>query len=169
MEAFDLAALESTTLLREFDQPPLDVLLDQLLDAVCALEEQPLVEHRDPAGVAVIGVVTLLLSEGYRPRVAVVSGVYIFIGLRMGLGALEMWRRGKLKVEFPRYEYQKLIYSGLDQLRRYDLPIYVPVPWKQTEDRMELLDIVLRHDIDYARAHLPAQVREREAAVLGPR
>lgn len=68
-----------------------------------------------------------------------------------------------------RYEYQKLIYSGLDQLRRYDLPIYVPVPWKQTEDRMELLDIVLRHDIDYARAHLPAQVREREAAVLGPR
>lgn len=68
-----------------------------------------------------------------------------------------------------RYEYQKLIYSGLDQLRRYDLPIYVPVPWKQTEDRMELLDIVLRHDIDFARAHLPAQVREREAAVLGPR
>ena len=61
-----------------------------------------------PFGVAVIGAVTLLLSEGYRPRVLFVSGVYLFIGLRMGLGALYMWRLGKLKVEFPRYEYQKL-------------------------------------------------------------
>ncbi|MBW2508488.1 MAG: DUF1295 domain-containing protein [Deltaproteobacteria bacterium] len=61
-----------------------------------------------PLGVAVIGGVTLLLSQGYRPRVAVVSGVYLFVGLRMGLGALEMWRRGKLKVEFPRYQYQKV-------------------------------------------------------------
>jgi steroid 5-alpha reductase family enzyme len=61
-----------------------------------------------PLGVAVIGAVTLLLSEGFRPRVLLVSGVYLFIGLRMGLGALYMWRLGKLKVEFPRYEYQKL-------------------------------------------------------------
>lgn len=65
-----------------------------------------------------------------------------------------------------RYEYQKQIYTGLDQLRRFDLPIYVPVPWKQTPDRMELLDIVLRHDIDYARAHLPDQVRSHHAAIL---
>ncbi len=64
-----------------------------------------------------------------------------------------------------RYEYQKKIYEGLDQLRRFDLPIYVPVPWKQTPDRMELLDIVLRHDIDFARAHYPAQVRERYALI----
>jgi steroid 5-alpha reductase family enzyme len=61
-----------------------------------------------PLGVAVIGVVTLLLSEGYWPRTVVVSGVYLFVGLRMGTGALHMWRRGKLKVEFPRYEYQRL-------------------------------------------------------------
>lgn len=61
-----------------------------------------------PLGVAVIGAVTLLLSEGYRPRVLLVSGVYLFIGLRMGLGALYMWRLGRLKVEFPRYDYQKL-------------------------------------------------------------
>ena len=65
-----------------------------------------------------------------------------------------------------RYEYQKKIYSGLDRLRRFDLPIYVPVPWKQTPDRMELLDIVLAHDVDFARAHLPAQVRLREAAIV---
>lgn len=57
-----------------------------------------------PLGVAVIGALTLLLSEGYFLRVAVVSGVYLFIGL----GALHMWRLGKLQVEFPRYEYQKL-------------------------------------------------------------
>ena len=61
-----------------------------------------------PLGVAVIGVVTLLLSHGYWPRVAMIGGVYLFIGLRMGLGALHMWRLGKLKAEFPRYEYQKL-------------------------------------------------------------
>jgi len=65
-----------------------------------------------------------------------------------------------------RYEYQKLIYGGLGQLRQFDLPIYVPVPWKQTDDRMELLDIVLAQDIEYARAHLPDQVRERHKAVL---
>ena len=61
-----------------------------------------------PLGVAVIGIVTLSLSEGSWSRVAAVSGVYIFIGLRMGLAALHMWRRGHLRVEFPRYEYQKI-------------------------------------------------------------
>ena len=65
-----------------------------------------------------------------------------------------------------RYEYQKLIYGGLGELRQFDLPIYVPVPWKQTEDRMELLDIVLAQDVDFARAHRPDQVRERHRAIL---
>ena len=65
-----------------------------------------------PLGVAVIGIVTLSLSEGSWSRVAAVSGVYIFIGLRMGLAALHMWRRGHLRVEFPRYEYQKLRWRG---------------------------------------------------------
>ena len=64
-----------------------------------------------------------------------------------------------------RAEYQRKIYSGLDQLRVFDLPIYVPVPWKQSPDRMELLDIALSHNIDYARAHYPAQVRERHNAL----
>lgn len=62
-----------------------------------------------------------------------------------------------------RYEYQKKIYTGLDRLRAFGLPIYVPVPWKQTEDRMELMDIALRHDPEFARAHHPAQVRARHA------
>lgn len=64
-----------------------------------------------------------------------------------------------------RREYQRKIYSGLDRLRQFDLPIYVPVPWKQTEDRLELLDIALAHNIDFARAHYPAQVRERHEAL----
>ncbi|MDW3180251.1 MAG: dihydropteroate synthase [Acidimicrobiia bacterium] len=64
-----------------------------------------------------------------------------------------------------RSEYQRKIYGGLDRLRRFDLPIYVPVPWKQTEDRLELLDIALAHDIEFARAHYPAQVRERHDAL----
>ena len=61
-----------------------------------------------PLGVALIGLVTVLLSHGYWPRVAMIGGVYLLVGLRMGLGALHMWRLGKLQVEFPRYEYQKL-------------------------------------------------------------
>ncbi len=64
-----------------------------------------------------------------------------------------------------RAEYQRKIYTGLDQLRVFDLPIYVPVPWKQTQDRMELLDLALSHDIEFARAHYPAQVRSRHEAV----
>ena len=65
-----------------------------------------------------------------------------------------------------RYEYQKRIYTGLDRLRRFDLPIYVPVPWKQTEDRMELLDIALQHDPEFVRAHYPAQIRARHADIV---
>jgi len=64
-----------------------------------------------------------------------------------------------------RAEYQRKIYTGLDQLRTFDLPIYVPVPWKQSPDRMELLDLALAHDIDFARAHYPKQVREHHDAL----
>lgn len=61
-----------------------------------------------PWGLVVIGVITFVLSDGYGPRIILVSAVYIFIGLRMGLGALKMWRQGLLKKEFPRYQYQRL-------------------------------------------------------------
>ena len=60
-----------------------------------------------PWGLFVIGLLTLLFSEGYHIRVWVVSAVYIFIGARMGLGALKLWKMGWMKKEFPRYEYQK--------------------------------------------------------------
>lgn len=48
-----------------------------------------------------------MYSDGDALRVAVVSLVYLFVGSRMGLGALKLWSEGRLKKEFPRYEYQK--------------------------------------------------------------
>lgn len=60
-----------------------------------------------PWGLFVIGLITLLCSEGYGLRICVVSAVYMFIGARMGLGALKLWQMGWMQREFPRYEYQK--------------------------------------------------------------
>ena len=64
-----------------------------------------------------------------------------------------------------RFEYQKAIYSGLSRLRRFDLPIYVPIAWKQTPDRLELVDLVLAQEVEYVRAHIPDQIRRRHAAI----
>ncbi|MFT4995216.1 MAG: steroid 5-alpha reductase family enzyme [Paraglaciecola sp.] len=61
-----------------------------------------------PWGLVLIGILTFIFSDGYGPRVVVVSMAYIFAGARMGLGALKMWKLGYLKKEFPRYEYQKI-------------------------------------------------------------
>lgn len=58
-----------------------------------------------------------------------------------------------------RYEYQKIVYSSLDRLRVYDLPIYIALPWKETEQHDELLDIVVRQRPEYGRAHYPARIR----------
>ena len=60
-----------------------------------------------PWGLVLIGVLTLIFGEGYYWRVWIIGGVYIFIGLRMGLGALQLWRKGYMQKEFPRYQYQR--------------------------------------------------------------
>ena len=60
-----------------------------------------------PWGLVLIGVLTLFLSDGDGFKIAVVSVAYIFAGARMGIGALKMWKVGFLKIELPRYEYQK--------------------------------------------------------------
>lgn len=60
-----------------------------------------------PLGLACIGVITLLFGEGYVWRVRIVGCIYLFIGLRMGVGALQLWWKGYLKKEFPRYQYQR--------------------------------------------------------------
>ena len=67
-----------------------------------------------------------------------------------------------------RYHYQKHIYSNLDRLRAFDLPIYVALPWKITDQHEELLHIVLGQNVDYGRAHYPAHVRAAERALGSP-
>jgi dihydropteroate synthase len=66
-----------------------------------------------------------------------------------------------------RYRYQKHVYSGLDRLRVFDLPLYIPLPWKDTEQHAELLDIVIAKRPEYARAHEPDRVRAAERVVHG--
>ncbi len=60
-----------------------------------------------PWGLVVIGMLTLIFGEGYLWRVRLIGAVYLFIGLRMGVGALQLWRKGYMKTEFPRYQYQR--------------------------------------------------------------
>jgi dihydropteroate synthase len=68
-----------------------------------------------------------------------------------------------------RYVYQKLVYSNLDQLRRWDLPLYIALPWKDTPQHWELMEIVIRQQPEYGRAHYPDQVRALERTLgFGP-
>ena len=66
-----------------------------------------------------------------------------------------------------RYVYQKRVYTNLDRLRRFSLPLYIALPWKETAQHDELLDIVVRQEPEFGRAHYPAKVRafERRAAL----
>ena len=57
-----------------------------------------------------------------------------------------------------RFVYQKRLYSGLDRLRTFGLPLYIALPWRDTPQHAELLDIVLAHDPEYGRAHEPARI-----------
>ncbi|MFV0526643.1 MAG: dihydropteroate synthase [Acidimicrobiales bacterium] len=66
-----------------------------------------------------------------------------------------------------RYVYQKRVYSNLDALRRFDLPLYIALPWKETAQHDELLEIVVAQRPEFGRVHYPAKVRRFEARVLG--
>jgi dihydropteroate synthase len=61
-----------------------------------------------------------------------------------------------------RYVYQKRVYTNLAALRRFDLPLYVALPWKRTEQHDELLEIVVRQQPEYGRVHHPERVRDLE-------
>ncbi len=61
-----------------------------------------------------------------------------------------------------RYLYQKRVYSSLNELRRWGLPLYIALPWKDTPQHWELLEIVLHQGPEYARAHYPDRVRAVE-------
>lgn len=66
-----------------------------------------------------------------------------------------------------RYHYQKHVYSNLNELRRFDLPLYIALPWKETAQHDELLEIVIGQRPEYGRAHLPAKVRAFERRLSG--
>lgn len=61
-----------------------------------------------PFGVAAIGAQLLLLGGPPTARTLAMAGVYLFIGLRMGIGALVMGRATGVifRTEFPRYCYR---------------------------------------------------------------
>jgi dihydropteroate synthase len=61
-----------------------------------------------------------------------------------------------------RYVYQKRVYTNLDELRRFDLPLYVALPWKRTDQHDELLEIVVRQQPEFGRVHHPERVRDLE-------
>lgn len=61
-----------------------------------------------------------------------------------------------------RYLYQKLVYSRLGELRVFGLPLYVALPWKDTAQHDELLEIVVQQRPEYGRVHYPAKVRSFE-------
>ena len=61
-----------------------------------------------PLGVALIGIITMILSKNVSPKIILMSSAYMIIGFRMGIGILNMWRLGLLRKEFSRYQYQKI-------------------------------------------------------------
>ncbi|MEM6633103.1 MAG: DUF1295 domain-containing protein [Bacteroidota bacterium] len=61
-----------------------------------------------PWGLVCIGLLTVFLGEGYPWRVGIVGGAYLFMGLRMGIGAIKLWQKGYIQKELPRYRYQRI-------------------------------------------------------------
>jgi dihydropteroate synthase len=64
-----------------------------------------------------------------------------------------------------RYHYQKRVYSNIDALRVFDLPIYIALPWRETAQHEELMEIVCAQNVDYGRCHYPNRVRAAEHRV----
>ncbi|MDO8364597.1 MAG: dihydropteroate synthase [Actinomycetota bacterium] len=64
-----------------------------------------------------------------------------------------------------RYVYQKRVYSNLDAMRVFGLPLYIALPWKETVQHDELLEIVIRNRPEYGRVHYPAKVRSFERRI----
>ncbi|MGJ8686471.1 MAG: DUF1295 domain-containing protein [Spongiibacteraceae bacterium] len=64
-----------------------------------------------PFGVALIGLLILIMGDGDWIRRGVVGAVYLLIGLRMGIGAVTMAKTTSMivKKEFPRYVYRRMI------------------------------------------------------------
>ncbi len=64
-----------------------------------------------------------------------------------------------------RYLYQRDVYSRLDELRRFDLPLHIALPWRDTVQHDELMEIAIRQRPEFARAHHPGRVRAMQQRV----
>ena len=81
-----------------------------------------------PWGLVLIGILVLILGEGYKPRIYMVAGMYLCSGLRMGIGALILFSKGHLNSELSRYSYQrrrwnKAGYKNLNLSLQYEIMI----------------------------------------------
>ena len=81
-----------------------------------------------PWGLVLIGILALLLGTGYKPRIYLVAGMYLFSGLRMGIGALILFSKGHLNSELSRYTYQrrrwnKAGYKNINLSLQYEIMI----------------------------------------------
>lgn len=67
-----------------------------------------------PFGVALIGAQVLLFADGDPVRKMVVGGVYLLIGLRMGIGAVGLGLKTGVifREDFPRYQYRRMLMAN---------------------------------------------------------
>ena len=61
-----------------------------------------------PWGLVLLALLACGFSDGYWLRSLLISLLLAVVGLRMGIGALNFWRRGLLQKEFPRYQYLRV-------------------------------------------------------------
>jgi dihydropteroate synthase len=55
----------------------------------------------------------------------------------------------------------------MNELRCFGLPLYIALPWKETAQHDELLEIIVERQPEYGRAHYPGKVRRFETRILG--
>ena len=60
-----------------------------------------------PWGLVLIGVLVIILGDGYWLRRYIIGGMYLFAGLRMGLMAIFFMTKGHLNKELNRYQFQR--------------------------------------------------------------
>ena len=61
-----------------------------------------------PFGLVAIGIISFFYGDGYLLKKSIISMLYIIAGLRMGIGALILLKKGHLNKELPRYRYQRI-------------------------------------------------------------
>lgn len=67
-----------------------------------------------PWGLVLISFLVLIHGNGYWLRTYCVAGMYFFSGLRMGLGALILFKKGYLNSELSRYQFQRKRWRKLE-------------------------------------------------------